>query len=145
MHSAGMAMTSGSLACVRRRDAVEIDAGRAAQLSLIPGVNVTIANFLHLPPRPVYDFVIMNPPFYGTHWMQHVMHAFEFLRPKGVLVAVLPVTAEIGESAQHEAFRAWVQKQSWRRSSDFQSLPPESFRESGTRINTVFLTMHKPS
>lgn len=124
-------------------DAVEIDPDRVRALEGIrdPRLTVHPGNFLSLPARPEYDFVVMNPPFYGTHWMEHVVHAFDFLRPGGTLVAVLPVTAEMGESAKHETFRAWVKKHSrgWR--LPFTDLPPESFASSGTRVNTVVLTM----
>lgn len=117
-----------------RVDAVEVDVNRAHQ---IRGCNVRVANFLNLPPDPVYDLVVMNPPFYGVHWMDHVVHAHRFLKPGGTLISVLPVTAEIGESAKHDAFRAWLDGKRPR----WQDLPPESFASSGTRINTVTLEL----
>lgn len=116
--------------------AVEVERSRAEQ---IRGARVTCANFLAMQPRPDFDAVIMNPPFYGTHWMEHVMHAFEFLKPGGQLAAVLPVTAEIGESEKHETFRSWALGHGRK----FIDLPPESFAASGTRINTVILTLRK--
>jgi len=127
-----------------RVDAIEIDPERARALSQIghPDLKVTRANFLALPARPTYSHVVMNPPFYGTHWMQHVVHAFDFLAPGGTLAAVLPISAELGQSKQHKAFRAWAEQHiPW--GSGFTDLPAESFAESGTRINTVFLTLHK--
>ncbi len=131
-------------------DAVEVHPDRFAILQRIRHHRLSIlpANFLTLPPRAVYDFVLMNPPFYGTHWTEHVVHAWDFLKPRGTLVAVLPVTAETGESKKHETFREWVQTvtEAHRRygGNPFTDLPPESFASSGTRINTVLLTMVKP-
>ena len=125
-------------------DAIEIDAGRVAQLNLHkhPNLTVTRGNFLTTPATPEYDCVVMNPPFSGTHWMEHVMHAFDFLKPGGKLVAVLPATAEIGSSAKHVAFQEWALKHSrWGRA--FTDLPAESFSESGTRVSTVLLTISK--
>jgi predicted RNA methylase len=130
--------------------AVEVDEGRAAQLQALarewpPGrLDVERGNFLAYPTaRPVAEAVVMNPPFYGTHWMEHVMHAFELLAPGGRLVSVLPASAEVLESPKHEAFRAWAKERVGR----FVSLPAESFAESfaesGTRINTVLLTLAK--
>lgn len=129
-------------------DAIEIDFDRAAILSCLPRdpgrMNVQVANFLNVAPRPEYNAVIMNPPFYGTHWMQHVMHAWDFLAPGGQLVAILPVTADVGETTKHAQFRAWVEKNDWRGyGSRFRDLPEGSFEESGTMINTVVLTMQK--
>ena len=60
-----------------------------------------------------------------------------------MLVSILPVTAEIGDSERHETFRVWAQERSpWKRLS-FRDLPPESFAASGTRINTVILTLQR--
>jgi hypothetical protein len=125
--------------------AVEVDPARAAVLRDIDGVWVYERNFL-TPTQPAIhaDAVLMNPPFYGTHWMQHVTHAFSLLKPGGELRAVLPVTAQIGESAKHKAFRKWAEQHKHRTGSRlFRSLPPSSFASSGTRINTVILTLHK--
>jgi len=122
-------------------DAVEIDATRVQALGAIDGVNVLPGNFLRMVARPEYDAVVMNPPFYGTHWMEHVIHAFGFLAPGGVLRAVLPATAEVGQSAKHEKFQAWAKKNSQYGRLQFAELPPESFASSGTRINTVILEL----
>lgn len=127
--------------------AVEVDAGRHAVLERLARtsrrLSVIRANFLRLPQRPDFTHVVQNPPFYGTHWMDHVVHAYGFLAPGGVLVAILPATAEVGESKRHEEFRAWAKQRaesSWRLFSD---LPPESFAPSGTRVQTVTLTLRR--
>jgi hypothetical protein len=125
-------------------DAIEVDSGRAAQLNRFP-INVQCANFLMVNPRAEYDYVIMNPPFYGTHWMEHVKHAFDFLKPGGTLKAILPATAEVGDTARHEAFRAWAEGHKEYYGRMFQDLPPESFIDSGTRVNTVILTLKRRS
>ncbi len=128
-------------------DAVEVDAGRVAQLRQIarmhPRLAVYHGNFLQMLPRPVYSHIIMNPPFAGTHYMQHVMHAWEFLAPGGTLITILPATVEFGESKVHDAFRAWMEarKHGWKLS--FYDLPPETFAAAGTRINTCYVTLSK--
>lgn len=125
--------------------AVEVSAERAARIQSWPGVEIIRANFLNLTPRPEFDWVIMNPPFYGTHWMDHVMRAFEWLEPGGRLVAILPATAEVGESAKHQKFRGWAEARGPRFERIFSDLPPESFKASGTRIQTVVLRLSRPS
>ncbi|VDC34038.1 DUF4942 domain-containing protein [Pseudogemmobacter humi] len=127
-------------------DAIEIHPERAATLAgrNLPGVTVRCTNFLGLTPREDYDLVVMNPPFAGTHWMDHVMQGWAFLKPGGQLVAILPASAEVNETPKHERFRAWagkVGRDRWGRM--FRDLPPESFREVGVNINTVVLTMRK--
>lgn len=128
-------------------DALEIDAGRVAVLKTIRSANLRVqqCNFLQAKPNPVYNRVFMNPPFYGTHWMEHVSHAFEFLKPGGVLYAILPATAETGETSKHVAFRKWAEKylDRWDKRMFF-DLPQEAFAEAGTRINTVWIELHKP-
>lgn len=127
--------------------AIEVDPDRVAQLRRIrdPRVTVLEANFLRVTPTPVFDAVIMNPPFYGTHWMEHIQHAWEFLAPGGRLLSILPVSAQVNETPKHLAFRRWAEKVGRHRSYErmFRDLPPESFAASGTRINTVVLDMRK--
>lgn len=128
-------------------DAVEIHPGRADALHGIahPQLNVICRNFLTLRPDPVFDAVVINPPFAGTHWMKQVRHAWDFVKPGGMLRAILPASAEINETPAHMKFRAWAAsfRPGWR--SQWKDLPPESFAEVGVRINTVILTMVKPA
>ncbi|WP_136652191.1 DUF4942 domain-containing protein [Paracoccus aeridis] len=127
-------------------DAVEIHPGRADALLGIghPDLHVACTNFLTMRPDPVYDLVLMNPPFAGIHWMQHVRLAFDFLKPGGELRAILPASAEVNETPAHIRFRAWAEchRPGWR--GLWRDLPPESFAEVGTRIATVILTLRKP-
>lgn len=126
--------------------AVELHPDRVAQLRKLEGPDVQIVarNFLNEPAFPVYDAVVMNPPFYGTHWMDHVRHAWDFLKDGGRLVAVLPVSAAVAETPKHLAFRRWAEKANGGRIWGlFSDLPPESFLEAGTRINTTILSLRK--
>ena len=128
-----------------RITAIEIHPGRAKQLRCFANADCEVieGNFLTYPATACFDFVIMNPPFYGTHWMEHVRHAWDCLKDEGKLSAVLPISAELGQSSKHVSFRRWAEKHSrgWR--GMFTDLPAESFAESGTRINTVILTLCK--
>lgn len=115
---------------------------RAISQGVSGRIDVRNRNFLTLQPRRIFGLVLMNPPFYGTHYMDHVRHAFEFLAPGGMLIAVLPASAQVNESRKHDAFRKWAWEQNalgW--AGPFRDLPPESFRESGTMIQTVTLKL----
>ena len=103
---------------------IEYDPSRAAE-SRAKGHAVQRANFLEVLPSPDFDFVVMNPPFYGRHYEKHVRHALRFLKPGGTLYAVLPVTARYDHGALDDLRPRW---------SD---LPVGAFRESGTNINTT--------
>jgi hypothetical protein len=97
-----------------------------------------------MPAEPVYSAVLMNPPFFGTHWMEHVVHAYDFLAPDGTLVAVLPISADFGTSKKHETFRAWAEERAGRHhGSIFEVLPQEAFAASGTRVSTVILMLRR--
>ena len=129
-----------------RVDAVEIEPGRCATLRRLraPALRVMERNFLTMPAEPVYSAVLMNPPFFGTHWMEHVVHAYDFLAPDGTLVAVLPISADFGTSKKHETFRAWAEERAGRHhGSIFEDLPQEAFAASGTRVSTVILTLRR--
>ena len=107
---------------------IEYDAGRAEQ-ARAKGHHVMTANFLQVAPEARFDVVVMNPPFYGTHYKKHLDHAQKFLKKGGRLVCVLPATAyydhgnTIGE---------------WR------DLPVGSFAESGTNVPTGYCVWWKP-
>ena len=129
-----------------RVDAVEIDPDRCATLRRLrsPALRVMERNFLTMPAEPVYTSVLMNPPFFGTHWMEHVIHGYDFLAPGGTLVAVLPISADFGTSKKHETFRAWAEERAGRHyGSMFEDLPQEAFAASGTRVSTVILTLRR--
>ena len=102
---------------------IEYDATRAQQ-ARGKGYSVLTANFLQVEPQPVYDRVVMNPPFYGKHHVKHVEHAMKFLKPDGVLITILPASAWY----EHKLLKGRLE-----------DLPLGSFRESGTNINTGFL------
>ena len=69
---------------VRRIIAIERDARLADQMGHL------CFDFLEVPPtHSGYDRVMMNPPFSGGADIRHVEHALEFLRPGGLLVAIM--------------------------------------------------------
>lgn len=108
---------------------IEYHAGRAAE-ARAKGHNVLTANFLECPPRPEFDFVVMNPPFSGRHYIKHISHALKFLKPGGRLVSILPATAwyDHGEI-----------KGSWT------DLPVGSFAEAGTNVPTGIVRIGAPA
>lgn len=144
----------GAIVCALRElghdvEAVEVDPARCSTLRRIDGMRLKVrrANFLRMAPRADFDAVVMNPPFYGTHWMAHVKHAFDFLKPGGMLRAVLPITADLGTSKAHRDFRAWAAPRldGWHhdKSKVLDDLPLGAFKASGTMVSTGVLTLRK--
>lgn len=105
---------------------VEYDTARA-NIARAKGHAVAGGNFLEYPVGLPVDYVVMNPPFYGRHYQKHVRHAMKFLKPRGVLVAVLPASANYDHGFTKEIGGRW---------SD---LPVASFAESGTNVPTGIL------
>ena len=106
---------------------IEVDAGRAQQ-SRAKGHSVMIGNFLSVEPNPIYDAVVMNPPFVGKHYVKHVEHALKFLKDGGQLITILPASAWY----EHKLLKG-----------RWQDLPIASFRESGTNVSTGYLVIRK--
>lgn len=125
--------------------AIEIDPVRAGRLELLSGCKVIRGNFMQVQANPNFDAVVMNPPFCNTLWIDHVVWAAEFLKPGGLLVAILPITLELGEQRKHKAFRAWLTENFWPTGyrSYWSDLPEGSFSEVGTNVNTVLLKARK--
>jgi len=72
------------------------------------GFDVTREDFLTVCPADLgtFDAVMMNPPFENGQDVQHVKHAWEFVKPGGALVAIM--SAGVTFRRDREAFRAWV-------------------------------------
>lgn len=124
-------------------DCVELQAGHAEAIrdAHHPDVTVLVADFLTTSPQPVYDRVVMNPPFATAADMAHVLHAFGALRPGGLLVAVMSAAVTFRQTTAAVAFRVWID----RASGELIPLPEGSFKESGTGVNTVIAVVPKPA
>ncbi len=137
------ALASRAVAEGCRVDVIEIQPELAADLeSQCAYGRVHLADFLAMPPAlhgGSYDRVIMNPPFDRGRDVDHVVHAWDFVKPGGRLVAVMSAGTEFRTDKKTTAFREFVARERGR----FQDLPPGSFSEVGTNVNTVLLTLSK--
>ena len=94
-------------------------------------------DFLTVEPNPIYDRVVMNPPFDKQADIKHVMHALKFLKPDGLLVSVMSAGVTFRDNKLTVDFRALIRE----RGGDIEALPDGSFKESGTGVNTVIVTI----
>lgn len=85
------------------------------------------------------DVVVMNPPFAKGADVEHVTKAFGLLRRGGRLAAIMSAGTSFRTDKRTAAFRALVQDVG----GSIESLPPGSFKASGTMVNTVFVTMRR--
>lgn len=104
---------------------------------------VVCADFLSIDPKMYgeFDLVVMNPPFDLERDIDHVTHAFKFLKPGGTLHAIMSAGTEFRETKKAVAFRELVNKCGGR----MDDMPAGSFAESGTYVNTIAVKLQKPS
>ncbi len=117
-------------------DCYEIQQGNAFSLAMYAPNDLgktKTADFLTVAPVAAYDRVVMNPPFLKQADIKHVTHALQFLRPGGLLVAVMAAGVTFRSDARTTAFRELVKE----RGGHIEPLPDNSFKASGTGVNTV--------
>lgn len=100
---------------------------------------VVKGDFLSIAPEPVYDRVVMNPPFTKQQDIKHVMHAHQFLKPGGHLVAIMSAGILFRENKLTKEFRQFVE----RNDGVIEPLPDGAFKPSGTMVRTVITTIEK--
>jgi len=87
----------------------------------------------------LYDRVLMNPPFTDRQDAKHILHAMQFLRPGGYLVAILSLAWNFRSESEYGKLARLVQ--------DFgevmADLPQGTFRSEGTNIATQIIRIRK--
>lgn len=80
-----------------------------------------------------YLRIVMNPPFTKNQDIKHVKHAIKWLAPNGILVAIMC------DNQTREGFKEIVAQY------DPEIIPVErgAFKESGTNVPTVIVTIHR--
>jgi len=101
------------------------------------GFTVRQADFLTIAPDPVYDRVVMNPPFEKRADIHHVRHALKFLKPDGLLVSIMSAGVLFRSDRLTEDFRDLVAH----RCGLISELPEDAFKSSGTSVRTVVVSI----
>ena len=94
--------------------------------------------FFDVVPTPIYDKVVMNPPFEKQADIDHVLHAFKFLKPGGRLVSIMASSVTFRENKKTLDFKELVDRQGF-----IEHNPAGAFKESGTMVNTVTVVLDK--
>ena len=105
------AITEKTNATAENITAVEIRQSMADIIAL-KGFAVQCADFLELSPDDLgtFDRVVMNPPFEKAQDVAHVRHAFQFLKPGGVLAAIVSAGVTFRTDAVYSDFREWFEE-----------------------------------
>lgn len=123
-------------------DTCEIDPFNRSVLER-KGYRVVAENFLNANLEPIYNWIIMNPPFNGKagDYIDHINEAFKLLVPKGRLTAIVPTIPFLTSRIKRvEDFRNKVFTY-----GDHENLAPDAFKSSGTNTPCTVIRMIKYS
>jgi len=94
--------------------------------------------FFDVVPTPIYDKVVMNPPFEKQADIDHVLHAFKFLKPGGRLVSIMASSVTFRENKKTLDFKELVDLHGF-----IEHNLAGAFKASGTMVNTVTVVLDK--
>lgn len=139
--SAGRGAIAGPVAGIGCHvDCVELQRDNALAISDAGiGRDLAVADFLAVEPFEAYDRVVMNPPFARQDDIRHVTHAHQFLKPGGLLVAVMSNGVTFRDTPLTRDFRKLLDAEG----GSLHPLPEGAFKESGTGVNTVIAVIPK--
>lgn len=134
--------------------AVELDPVKQKRLQELTGSSsqplkqLACGDFLQLDPQThtteLFDRVMMNPPFSKSQDIKHVRHAYNFLKPGGILVSVMSPGFTFRLDSAATLFREWLEMLSGGSGRAYHvPLPDGSFKASGTNVKTVMLVIEK--
>lgn len=123
--------------------AVERNPDYVSDLELAGASTIRTVDFLKLPiDGPIYDRIVMNPPFSEGKKQVDVLHVARaysyFLKPGGILAAIMSPGWTFRNDAQSRVFREFMADQN----SPIIN-PAGSFKSSGTNVGTVTVVLRK--
>lgn len=106
-------------------------------------VNVQQQDFLQYDTDLRFARILMNPPFSvpgsKTAYIDHILHAFTFLAPGGVLTSVAPDHFIRHEDQPSQSFLELITSNGY-----FETNDRNAFKESGATVQTVTIALEKP-
>lgn len=103
------------------------------------GYTLAGADFTEETAAPGFDYVLMNPPFEKGQDIDHVRHAFAFLRPGGRLVAIMSPGPFFRQDRKAADFREWFEGLGGER----QEIEAGAFKESGTGVASCMVVIDR--
>jgi len=103
-------------------------------------LNIQQLDFLQYQTDLRFARILMNPPFSvpgsKTAYIDHILHAFTFLAPGGVLSTVAPDHFIRHEDQRSQSFLEFVTTNGY-----FEANDPYAFREAGANVQTVTIAL----
>lgn len=138
--SAGNGAIAKEIATTNKVDCIEILEDNISKLNTENIYNSVLQkDFLTCEPNPVYDRVIMNPPFSKQADIDHIYHAFKYLKPNGKLISIMSSSVLFRTNKKTTEFNDFVSMNN----GEIIPLPEKSFVDSGTNVNTVIVCLMK--
>lgn len=113
---------------------------RLCEILRAKGLDAECCDFLDFHPSEIYDAVVMNPPFEKGQDIDHIRHAFRFLREGGRLVAIVSSGAMTRSDRKAVEFQDWllsVNAEVTDNGSAFAG--PDAFRATGVRTSMIVI------
>lgn len=109
-------------------------------LSKIPNTIFLKDNFLLLNTPNLFHKIIANPPFSNNQDIKHILHMWETLAPGGTIITISSRHWEFSNNKQELTFKAFLKANN----ATVEQLPANTFKESGTAIETNLIVINKP-
>lgn len=131
--------------------AIEIDIGRVRYMrnhfdKHDDRVKIRHVDFLKADPDRVaerFDRVVMNPPFAKQADIDHVLHAWRFVKPGGRLISIMSAGAQFRQDRKTISFHNWLFNKT--EGGHFLNLEAGAFKKSGTNVNAIVFRAVKPT
>lgn len=113
-------------------------------------VNINDEHWLNVDPRDFFDVttasypelfdrVVMNPPFSNAQEVEHVLHAWTFVKPGGRLVSIMSKAVQYRTTGRYQAFSDFLQD----KDVTIRPIKSGAFKESGTNVETVMVIIDR--
>jgi predicted RNA methylase len=89
--------------------------------------------------RHLFDRIVMNPPFSKQQDIDHIIAAFDFLSPGGILVSIMSESPFFRTNKKSLDFMAFLREHN----AEIEQLPEGAFKESGTMVRTRIIKIKK--
>lgn len=87
-----------------------------------------------------FDRIVMNPPFSKQQDIDHIYHAYDLLKPGGILVSVVSPSPFFRTNQKSATFRNWLDCLG----AEIVDVDAGAFKESGTLIATKIIKVVRP-
>lgn len=87
----------------------------------------------------LFDRILANPPFTKNQDIDHVLHMYRMLAPKGQLISVMSCSWVHGRQKKQKSFKDWL----YSAPSLIQNIPAGTFKDSGTSVAAKLVIIYK--